>query len=282
MFGASDPRRGELVAIAQASVYVEALGLKIKVDVASAIRVAFERASIDTSTLPRGHELAHASGAYDYLYAADLPTSVAADGAFHAVPIAEWNATTILRHVAVPREAQQVYRLLEIESPLDAALLSGPLDVYETSAADGETSYRTTTRMPETPPRGRVEIGLGVEPAIKIARVTTFQEESAGLLGGSLALVHRLNVEIRNLLPRAVTIEVRERVPVVRKDDADVKIEVGSVEPAWDKWDQEQSLRGGHRWKISLEAGATKSLSARYTIKIASKHELVGGNRRES
>jgi hypothetical protein len=136
--------------------------------------------------------------------------------------------------------------------------------------------------MPQTPPRGRVEIGLGVEPAIKIARTTTFQEETSGLLGGSLALGHRVSVELRNLLPSAATVEVRERLPVVRKDDADVKVEVGTVEPAWEKWDQEQTLRGGHLWKVSLDPGATRTLSARYTIKIASKLELVGGNRRES
>ena len=281
MFGPSDARRGELVAIAMASVYVEALGTRVQVDVAAAIRIALERTNIETA-LPQGHALAVTHDAYDYLYAAELPSDVASDGAFHSMPVAAWDAKTISRHVAVPREAQQVYRLLEIESPLDAALLEGPLDVYEVSGDDDDATYRTTARMPETPPRGRVEIGLGVEPAIKIARVTTFQEESAGLLGGSLALVHRVNVELRNLLPRAVTVEVRERVPIVRKDDAEVKIEVGSVEPAWEAWDQEQTLRGGHLWKVALDSGATKSLSARYTIKIASKLELVGGNRRES
>jgi hypothetical protein len=273
--------RGELYAIASASAYVEALGVRVRVDVSAAIAVALGRATIDEASLPKGHELARTHDAYDYLYAAELPCDVAADGSFRAVPIADRDAKTIVRHVAVPREAQQVYRMLEIESPLDAALLAGPLDVYE-AVEGGETTYKTTTRMPETPPRGRVEIGLGVEPAIKIARVTTFQEESAGLLGGSLALVHKLNVELRNLMPRAVTVEVRERVPVVRKDDADVKIEVGAIEPAWEAWDQEQSLRGGHLWKVVLDPGATKSLSVRYTIKIASKLELVGGNRRES
>ncbi len=276
----SDGARGELVAIALSSAYVEAFGARIKVDVGVAMRVAIERASIDASSLPPGYELARAHDSYDYLYEAELPCDVAADGSFRAVPIADWTATTNVRHVAVPREAQQVYRLLDIESPLDAALLTGPLDVYEGSG--DETTYRTTTRMPETPPRGRVEIGLGVEPAIKIARTTTFQEESAGLLGGSLALVHRVSVELRNLLPRAVTVEVRERVPVIRKDDAEVKIEVGSVEPAWDKWDQEQSLRGGHQWKVALDPGQSRTLSARYTVKIGSKLELVGGNRRES
>ena len=215
------------------------------------------------------------------MYAADLPCDVAADGTFHSVPIADWDAPTKLRYVAVPREAQQVYQLLEIESPIDAALLSGPLDVYD-AGVDATSTYRTTSRMPETPPRGRVEIGLGVEPAIKIARTSTFQEETAGLLGGSLALVHKLDVELRNLLPRAVNVEVRERIPVARKDDTEVKIDVSAVDPAWESWDQEQSLRGGYAWKVSLEPGAARTLSARYTIKIAAKQELVGGNRRES
>jgi len=280
MRGAGDSSRGELVAIAQASVYVEAFGTRIKVDVGAAIRVAFSRAAIDASALPKGYELAHTTDAYDYAYSAELPCDVASDGAFRSVTVADWDAKTTLRHVAVPREAQQVYRLLDIDSPLDAALLAGPLDVYEGSGED--VTYRTTTRMPETPPRGRVEIGLGVEPAIKIARTTTFQEESAGLLGGSLALVHKVSVEIRNLLPRAATVEVRERVPIIRKDDTEVKIEVGSVDPAWENWDQEQSLTGGHVWKAAIEPGATRTLTARYTVKISAKHELVDGNRRES
>jgi hypothetical protein len=242
---------------------------------------------VDESALPPGYELAQTHDAYDYLYEAALPCDVASDGAFYAVPVADWEAETKLRYVAAPREAPQVYRVLDIASPIDAALLAGPLDVYEASATArgedaGEATYRTTTRMPPTPPRGEVEIGLGVEPAIKIARTTTFQEESAGLLGGSLALGHRVSVELRNLLPRPVTVEVRERVPVVRKDDTDVKIEVSAVEPSWEKWDQEQSLRGGYLWKVGLEPGATRTLSARYTIKLSAKLELVGGNRRES
>ncbi len=276
----SDAGRGELAAVAQSSVYLEAFGTQIKVDVVGAIRMAFTRARVDESALPAGYELAQTDDAYDYLYEAKLPCDVASDGAFHSVPVADWDAETKLRYVAVPREAPQVYRVLDIASPIDAALLSGPLDVYE--GVGDDVTYRTTTRMPPTPPRGRVEIGLGVEPAVKIARTTTFQEDSAGLLGGSLALSHRVSIELRNLLPKPVTAEVRERLPVVRKDDADVKIEVGTVEPAWEKWDQEQSLRGGHLWTVTLEPGATRTLTARYVIKISAKLELVGGNRRES
>ncbi len=279
MRGPGSTSRGELIAASQASVWLEALGLRV--DVVAAVHVAFQRTLIDATALPPGHELAHTDDAYDYVYACGLPCDVGSDGAFHTVPVADWDADMKVRHVAVPREAQQVYRLLEIKSPLDAALLEGPLDVYEAKEKGGEVTYRTTTRMPPTPPRGPVEIGLGVEPAIKISRTATFREESAGLLGGSLALGHDVAVEVRNLLPGAVTVEVRERVPVIRKDDSEVKVEVGPVDPPWDAWDQEQSLRGGHVWTCTVESGNKRLLSARYTIKIASKHELVGGNRRE-
>ena len=281
----SDASRGELVAVAQASVYLEALASSVQLDVAMAIRIAVTQAAVDDGALPAGYELAATSDSYDYLYAAELPCDVESDGAFHAIPVADWDARTKLRHVATPREAPQVYRMIDIESPIDAALLSGPLDVYEVMGGPsgaGDAMYRTTTRMPETPPRGRVEIGLGVEPAIKVARTTTFQEETSGLLGGALSLGHRVSVELRNLLPRPVTVEVRERVPVARKDDTEVKVEVGAVDPAWERWDQEQSLRGGHLWRVTLEPGTTRTLSARYAVKISSKLELVGGNRRDS
>src|SRR5262249_8155855 len=65
MRGAGDSARGELVAIAQASVYVEAFGARIKVDVGAAIRVALSRAEVDESALPKGYELAHTTDAYD-------------------------------------------------------------------------------------------------------------------------------------------------------------------------------------------------------------------------
>jgi hypothetical protein len=283
MRGPDDPARGELVAIATAQVYVEQLGgrLVAGVSVSAMLAGALEGAEIDRGALPGGHSLAMSEDSYDYAYAAELPADVPSDGAFHTLAVASYETESAVRYVAVPREGQQVFRLLDLESPLDGALLAGPLDVYE-GEGDGELSYRTTTRMPQTPPRGRVEIGLGTEPAIKLARTTSFQEETAGLLGGSLALVHHVGVELRNLLPRAVTVEVRERVPVVRKDDADVKVEIGHVEPPWERWDQEQTLRGGYRWKVALEPGQSRNLSARYTIKISSKLELAGGNRRES
>lgn len=276
MFGPSSPRRGELVAVAAAEVYAEGLG--VAVDVAVAVHVAVERAEVD-APLPPGQAWPAPPDAFDYAYAADVAADVPSDGAFHVVPIVEWAVPAKLRYVAVPREASDVFRVLDLECP-DAALLDGPVEVYERQGHD--YTYLLTGRVASAAPRARLALGLGVEQAIKVARNVTFAEESAGLLGGRLALVHDLAVDLKNNLGRPVDLEVRERVPVKREDDEDVEIVVSPATPAWKDWTQDDSLSGGRVWAVSLDAGAEKTFRARYTVRIAAKHELAGGNRRES
>jgi hypothetical protein len=81
---------------------------------------------------------------------------------------------------------------------------------------------------------------------------------------------------------------VRERLPVLRQGEDDIKLEVEDVSPAWEKFEPFPSephhprLRGGHRWTVALAPAEEKRLSVRYAIRISSKHELVGGNRREA
>ena len=66
------------------------------------------------------------------------------------------------------------------------------------------------------------------------------------------------------------------------------RLTLGRVEPAWEPWKPDADgprlarLRGGYRWRVTLPAGARKTLRAAYEIKISGKAELVGGNRRET
>ena len=60
------------------------------------------------------------------------------------------------------------------------------------------------------------------------------------------------------------------------------------IDPMWERWTpdpdapRDRRLRGGHRWRLAVPAGQKKTMRAGYEVKIANKHELVGGNRRES
>ncbi len=268
--------RGALVAASASSLYLEALGASVSIDVLTVIRVAVQRASIGDDALPPGHEPISRSNDFDYAYVATGTVNVPSDGAFHVLPLGVYKTESRVTHVAVPRETQDVFRVLELHSPIDAALPRGPLDVYQGGA------YLMTTRVPPTPPRGKVRLGLGVEQAIKIARNTSFAEKSTGLLGGGLSLVHEIEVDVHNGTSAPAELEVRERVPVTRKDEKDIEVTVETVEPAWKEWSQDQTLDGGYRWTVTVEAGQKRKLFAKYVVKLSSKQELAGGNRREA
>jgi hypothetical protein len=181
----------------------------------------------------------------------------------------------------VPREQNDVFRVAALANPFDGPLLPGPIDVYDRG------QFLVTSEVDYTPPGGTVDVGLGVDASVKIARNVEFHEEAAGMLRGALRLIHAVSIDVDNLSARPIELEVRERVPVVREGDDEVVVSVGKVEPAWEKWSpdsesaNEPRLRGGFRWKLAVPATTKKLLRAAYEVKIANKHELVGGNRRE-
>lgn len=269
--GPDSPRRGELVATSLAADYA---GGDASLEAAVSLALVAEGALAEP---PPGHTVARAPDAFDYAYRADVPADVPSDGEFHVVPIGERRVPSRLRYVTVPREASDVFRVVALEAG-DAALLEGPADVYEASGA----SYLLTARMPPTPPGGKAELGVGVEQAIKVARNVTFAEQKTGMLGGGLALVHDVAIELQNHLARPAAIEVRERVPVVRHGDDEIELDVGPVTPAWEEFRQDDTLRGGHLWRVDVDPGARRTLAARYTVKLSGKNQLAGGNRRES
>ena len=244
-------------------------------------RIGRATAVLGALALPPGcaAQWAHA---YDYAFVADGKVDVRSDGAWHALPITAAPSTTTIRHVAVPREQLDVFRVATFANPFAGPLLAGPIDVYDRG------QFLLASKLDGAPPAGSVEIGLGVDGAVKIARNTEFHEEATGMLRGALRLVHAITIDIDNLTAHSIELEIRERIPVTREDDDDVEVSAGKIEPAWERWTpdpdapRDERLRGGHCWRLSLAAGSKRTLRASYEIKIAGKLELVGGNRRES
>jgi hypothetical protein len=268
MAPASSPDRGKLVAARPVELGEQAA------------RVADAIDELEALALPPGHvaEWAHT---YDYAFASDGTIDVASDGAWHSIALTSRPGKAAMHHVAVPREQADVFRVAAITNPFDGPLLPGPIDVYDRG------QFLVTSAVDYTPPGGKVDVGLGVDPTVKIARNVEFHEEATGMLRGALRLVHTVTIDIENLSARPIDIEVRERIPVTRDGDDDVEVMLGKVEPAWERWTpdadapRDARLRGGYRWKLAIAPQTKKLLRTTYEIKIAGKHELVGGNRRE-
>jgi hypothetical protein len=239
------------------------------------------RARISALPLPSGCS-AEWSHAYDYAYATDGAVDVRADRAWHSIAVTVRSAGVEMRHVAVPREQADVFRLARLANPFTGPLLPGPIDVYDRG------KFLLTSAVDYAPPGAHLEIGLGVDAAIKVARNSEFREEATGMLRGALRLHHSVAIDVDNVSSAAIDLEVRERIPVTRDGEDDIEVTIGKVEPGWERWTPDADgpstarLRGGHRWRLQIPAGQKRTLRAAYEVKIPSKAELVGGNRRES
>lgn len=278
----ADTRRGSLVRADDTEIYLSVLSrlhVRVELDVFAAVGRAVERArQVVRHALPPRHVAPRDEDGFDYAYRAEAPADIPSDGGYHGLPLSQHQGAARPRYVVVPRETRDAFRFVEIDNPLAAPLLPGPADVYIGS------DFLVTTDVRATPPRGLLRLGLGVEQGIKVSRNTSFEEKTAGIMRGSLALRHEVRISVANRLDRSALIEVRERLPVsATEDDSDIDVAVIETRPAWQPYEQHDApIRGGRRWEIEVAPGKDADLLAVYEVRIAGKHELVGGNRREA
>lgn len=218
------------------------------------------------------------SDGFAYVHEGSSRVDVPSDGGFHSIPVTSFETELTLRHVAVPRETADVFRFVELDSPIDAPLLKGPCDVYF------DRDFLLTIDLDTVPPRGRVRAGLGVDQSVKSARNTSYAETTTGLMGGSLSLKHTIKIEVINHRAAQIDVEVRERVPIAHEREDDIKVEITGVQPDWRPWEPtppDLPIKGAYLWRVRLAPQQRAELTASYVVKIPSKLELSGGNRRD-
>ncbi|MBD1919962.1 DUF4139 domain-containing protein [Microcoleus sp. FACHB-831] len=284
MGDANDPsKRGKLSIEQRQEFYLEILQrqqIVANFDIIDAIERAVANAEkcMRSPLPPGGINVRNVAGSFDYAYSADGRIDVPSDGQFHSVALTSSSAEVDVRYVVVPREDTNVFRIAQLRNPLQAPLLAGMADVY----VDGE--YILSTNIATVPAKGQMELGLGVEQAIKVARNTFYEEVRSGETIVSFnELRHKVQVDIKNNLPRVARIEVRERLPIPY-EGAKVDVQIDSVLPGWEKYEQEERnapIKGGYRWRVEVPAKGDINLSVDYKIKTFVDSELIGGNRRE-
>jgi hypothetical protein len=215
-------------------------------------------------------------GRFDHRYVAVGTCDVPSTSRPHRVAVASADADAVARFKAVPREAAEVYREAEIANPLDAPLLSGPVDVL----LDG--ALLTTSRLSFVDRGGTLRIGLGVEDRLRVARNVRVEEGTAGLLGGSTTVDHAVTIDLASSLGHEVSVDVVEGVPVT--DDKDVEVKRTSTRPEATRYTQAERgapLRRAYAWRVRVPPGGAAQIEIAYRVTLPAKSELVGGNRRE-
>lgn len=226
----------------------------------------------------KGVDVRKIAGNFDYVYQAEGRVDLKSDGQFHSVALTKKSTNFEVLYVVVPREDSNVFRIAKLTNPFSAPLLSSSCDVY----VDGE--YLFTSKIKTIPPHGKLDLGFGIEPNIKVARNTHYQETKSMIkLGMFNEFKHQITINITNLMSKKANLEVRERIPI-SDPNAKVNVEITEVSPPWEKYEQTETtnpIKGGHHWLVELAPKQEQILSVHYTINTFADKEIVGGNRRE-
>lgn len=209
---------------------------------------------------------------FDHAYQSTTLAMVRPDGEPQLVPLLSKTTDIELQHIVVPRVSSEAVREARFNNPFDQPLLFGPCEVYL-----GD-EFLVTSSIYTTVSGGSIELGLGIDEGLKVARNAFYEEEKGGILKGSLALHHRVEIELASRIHSRTTVLVRESIPSVGNGKEEPVVELGKVEPAWITLNEEL---GHYAYKVELQPGDKRTLRHHYTIKIKSDEELVGGNRRE-
>jgi hypothetical protein len=257
--GPQEPRRGKLVPQAAAGEQ-------------SLERMAH---ALDGLARERWIDPGESRGMFDHRYEAGGRADVPSDGRVHRVGVATSPCNVLISWRTVPSEAPEVYREANVINPFDQALLGGPVDVY----LDG--SLLAQTKIERIDRGGTLWCGMGVDDRVKVARNVRVEEESAGLLGGSLAVTHTVGIELSTVIKDPIKVVVLERIPVT--DDKNVEVKIVKATPVPTVYDQSERgapVRGGCRFEVTVTPGKKLPLEIVYRLVFSSKLDIVGGSRR--
>jgi hypothetical protein len=154
--------------------------------------------------------------------------------------------------------------------------LAGPVDVYL------EGTLLATANIAAIDRGGGLNVGMGVEDRIRVARNVRSDEENVGLLGGSTQMTHYVSIELASALGQQCVVEVFERLPV--SDDKSVSVELLAARPEPKEYTQAERgspIRGGLVWRLLLPAGGKAKIDYQYRVLFPARTEIVGGNRRD-
>jgi uncharacterized protein (TIGR02231 family) len=168
---------------------------------------------------------------------------------------------------AIPRANPGVYLRLAIRNPLITSLLAGEAALF--NGAD----YVGSAVIPVVLPGETLTLPFGRDPAVDLVRARTSRDVDAAAKGQTIRYRYRFSATSR--LPRPVTVEVRDLLPVAKDRSVKVAMDAGSPAPAPGPKDSPQ---GTILWRMDVPAGGTQSWEFGFSVSAPAGQRIVGAD----
>ncbi|MBI3732910.1 MAG: mucoidy inhibitor MuiA family protein [Chloroflexi bacterium] len=166
--------------------------------------------------------------------------------------------------LTVPALIECAYRRAKVVNQSDYLLVPGRASLF----ASGD--YIGSQSLKQVAPNEEFELTLGVEDRITVKRELKAREVDKKLIGERRRVHAVREIEVNNLLDRAVTLEVRDQIPVARHEQIKVKLE--SVEPR----PVEQTELNELRWSLPLEPRARRVIRFDFSVEYPTAMSVEG------
>ncbi len=182
--------------------------------------------------------------------------TVPGDGTRKRVTIATWTAKDAkLEYLATPATSAYVFQSATIVNDRDWPLLAGELQAFMTDRYVGRSSIGKVV------PGAELRLPFGVEERLAVKRELVSKGSGPkGAFGNKTSIQWEYRFEVESFLDRAVTVELRDRIPVSEYTKYIVKMDDDSTPH------DEEKQRGILVWKVELEPKKKAEVKLKYTV----------------
>lgn len=184
------------------------------------------------------------------------PIGVPSDGSPHKATITTFDLPAALDHLTVPKLAEEAYLRATVTNSSPHTLLPGRVSVFH------GPDFVGTTDIEAVAPGEEVELQLGVDDRLRVARELVRRDTSKTVLGGTRRTAVAYETTVESHLPTPTTLTVVDQFPVSRHEDIKVRDQKTSPDPS-ERTDLEVLT-----WVLDLPPGRT----ARVTLSFQLEH----------
>ncbi len=153
-------------------------------------------------------------------YIISTPYTIASDSKNHKVDIAQHEVAANYQYKAVPKLDPTAFLVAQITNWEKYNLLAGEANIFFEDAFVGN-SYIDPAAANDT-----MDISLGRDKNIVISRTKVGEESKKMILGSDKSVEYTWEIKVKNNKGKAVTIEIKDQIPVSTNGDIEVSSEV--------------------------------------------------------
>ncbi|MCB8946553.1 MAG: mucoidy inhibitor MuiA family protein [Ardenticatenaceae bacterium] len=191
-------------------------------------------------------------------------TDIPNDGSPHKITLQQMRLDPRLDYLTIPKYSDAAFRRATVDYQEAGPLLPGSASLFVGEEYIGQTQIKFTA------PGDELELLLGVEDRITVERKLARRDVDKKLLRDQRQLRYGYTIAVKNLLPTAAKVVVKDHIPVSRHEQIRVKLDDVRPQPA------EQTDLNLLEWQLNLPGGAEETVRYEYTVEHPRNLQVTG------